>query len=213
MKARSGSTRSAPAETANLYVACDNGLGFPREGDEGDDHAGAGPGGCGVRPRSMADASVSGRRVSCPSAEAVTRNLRDASADQASCGPSSLDRLVRGSRRRSRSEHPHRSDGARTGGRRRGRYWRTSKQSAKSQPSGERTSRRERPSSTTRFSVRSARKSGRSERSTPKMKRPEWVFFDPSSGSVVRTSSSRKGRRRTVSILSTSRSSWSGFVK
>ena len=42
-------------ETANLFVACDNGLGFPKGTDDGADHHGA-DGGCGMRPRSMVDA-------------------------------------------------------------------------------------------------------------------------------------------------------------
>ena len=71
-------------ETANLYVACDNGLGFPRgEGDEGDDHAGAGPGGCGVRPRSMVDAFGERAKGVLPVCRGRHPHLRDASGD---CG-------------------------------------------------------------------------------------------------------------------------------
>ena len=66
------------------------------------------------------------------------------------------------------------------------------------------------------FGAISARKSGEvGAVDTEDMKQPEWaVLSDPRRRLAVRTSSSRKGRRRTVSIPgSTPRSSWSGVVK
>jgi hypothetical protein len=48
--------KGSSLETANLFVACDNGLGFSNNAPGEEDHPGAATGGCGQRPRSLVDA-------------------------------------------------------------------------------------------------------------------------------------------------------------
>ncbi len=63
-------------ETANLYVACDEGTGFPA-GKDGDDlHPGASGGGCGVPPRSMVDAFGEKARFALPRCRGRHPHLR-----------------------------------------------------------------------------------------------------------------------------------------
>jgi hypothetical protein len=64
--------KGSSLETANLFVACDNGLGF---GDD-DQHAGQNDG-CGARPRSMVDAFGERARSSLPHCRGRHPHLRD----------------------------------------------------------------------------------------------------------------------------------------
>jgi hypothetical protein len=76
--------KGSSLETANLFVACDNGLGFGADGDSDDAaHQGAGPGGCGMRPRSMVDAFGERAKGALPSCRGRHPHLRAASGD---CG-------------------------------------------------------------------------------------------------------------------------------
>lgn len=70
--------KGSSLETANLFVACDEGRGFGVDDDIG--HAGAGADGCGSRPRSMVDAFGEKARQSLPSCRGRHPHLRDASA-------------------------------------------------------------------------------------------------------------------------------------
>ena len=63
--------KGSSLETANLFVACDHGLGFSKQIEGEDEHPGGASGGCGLRPRSMVDAfGERARRVLSRSAEA-----------------------------------------------------------------------------------------------------------------------------------------------
>lgn len=73
--------KGSSLETANLFVACDEGLGFS-SGDD-DTHAGAQSGGCGMRPRSMVDAFGEAAEHSLPRCRGRHPHLRSASGD---CG-------------------------------------------------------------------------------------------------------------------------------
>ena len=70
-------------ETANLYVACDEGLGFSKEQDEENHHGGGGDQGCGMRPRSMVDAFGQRAIGVLPVCRGRHPHLRDATGD---CG-------------------------------------------------------------------------------------------------------------------------------
>ena len=73
--------KGSSLETANLFVACDEGLGFSSDND--DTHSGAQGGGCGMRPRSMVDAFGEAARLSLPRCRGRHPHLRAASGD---CG-------------------------------------------------------------------------------------------------------------------------------
>lgn len=76
--------KGSSLETANLFVACDNGLGFSHSEDGDDDgHAGGGDGGCGARPRSMVDAFGVKGLTALPRCRGRHPHLRDSSG---SCG-------------------------------------------------------------------------------------------------------------------------------
>lgn len=66
-------------ETANLFVACDEGLGFPNDTDAENEHRGGGAGGCGKRPRSMVDAFGERAKDVLPVCRGRHPHLRDAS--------------------------------------------------------------------------------------------------------------------------------------
>lgn len=70
-------------ETANLFVACDEGLGFPGRVDRENEHHGGGAGGCGMPPRSMVDAFGDRARNTLPRCRGRHPHLRDATDD---CG-------------------------------------------------------------------------------------------------------------------------------
>lgn len=65
-------------ETANLFVACDEGLGFPGRVDRENDHHGGGDGGCGMPPRSMVDAFGERARNTLPICRGRHPHLCDA---------------------------------------------------------------------------------------------------------------------------------------
>ena len=73
--------KGSSLETANLFVACDEGLGFSSADD--DTHVGAQSGGCGMRPRSMVDAFGEAAEQSLPRCRGRHPHLRSASGD---CG-------------------------------------------------------------------------------------------------------------------------------
>lgn len=67
-------------ETANLFVACDAGLGFPSHREEEEAHAGTADGsGCGTRPRSMVEAFGESAKTALPKCRGRHPHLRQAS--------------------------------------------------------------------------------------------------------------------------------------
>lgn len=72
--------KGSSLETANLFVACDEGLGFAtnEEGELQHHGAGEGGGGCGVRPRSMVDAFGASGRKALPRCRGRHPHLRQA---------------------------------------------------------------------------------------------------------------------------------------
>ena len=67
-------------ETANLFVACDSGLGFARRGDEDPEHHGDASG-CGMRPRAMSEAFGQAAMTSLPACRGRHPHLRSASEE------------------------------------------------------------------------------------------------------------------------------------
>ena len=67
-------------ETANLFVACDAGLGFPSHQEEEETHGGVPDGmGCGARPRSMVEAFGESAKSALPKCRGRHPHLRQAS--------------------------------------------------------------------------------------------------------------------------------------
>jgi uncharacterized protein DUF1998 len=69
--------KGSSLETANLFVACDSGLGFASaDGDDGVEHPGSASG-CGARPRSMVDGFGARGKTSLPKCRGRHPHLRD----------------------------------------------------------------------------------------------------------------------------------------
>jgi len=66
-------------ETANLFAACSNGLGFPNDDEDEPTHPSAGASGCGVRPRSMVEAFGESAEAALPACRGRHPHLRSAS--------------------------------------------------------------------------------------------------------------------------------------